>query len=72
MKFMKELGQWKKILSRTDEIDRSEKRDTKPGNRYVGQMRNNKENGFGIYFYQNGDKYEGEWMNGKKHGTGLF
>jgi hypothetical protein len=41
------------------------------GDRYNGSFKNNKMDGFGVYFYKNGDKYEGEWKNDKKFGKGL-
>ena len=29
--------------------------------KYVGDWKDNKKNGFGIQYYQNGDKFEGGW-----------
>ncbi|ESO89935.1 hypothetical protein LOTGIDRAFT_192458 [Lottia gigantea] len=38
---------------------------------YIGEVRNLKREGFGVYNYENHFfKYEGEWHNGKKHGQG--
>jgi hypothetical protein len=40
---------------------------------YIGEMRNNIRDGYGVYVYENSFfRYEGEWKNGKKHGKGLF
>ncbi|XP_078144430.1 MORN repeat-containing protein 1-like [Centroberyx gerrardi] len=39
--------------------------------RYVGDVKNLKRNGFGIYVYPNSYfRYEGEWSMGEKHGHG--
>jgi hypothetical protein len=40
------------------------------GDKYVGQRKNNENNGFGIMIYNNGNFYAGKWLNGKmKKGT---
>ncbi|XP_067873266.1 MORN repeat-containing protein 1-like isoform X2 [Heterodontus francisci] len=47
----------------------------KPGvsGRYVGEMKQQLRDGFGLYVYPNSFfQYEGEWKNGKKHGIGKF
>jgi TonB family protein len=41
------------------------------GQKYVGEFRNGKENGKGMYTFPNGEKYIGEWRNGKRHGQGI-
>ena len=38
----------------------------KDGNRYEGDIKNNKRDGKGIYYYNNGERYEGDWKNDKK------
>ena len=40
--------------------------------KYEGQMKNNKLEGKGKYYYNNGSIYEGEWKNDKKEGKGIF
>jgi len=42
------------------------------GDKYVGQWRNDKFNGFGILEKANGEKYEGNWKNNKMHGQGEY
>lgn len=44
------------------------------GNRlhYVGGVKNNKANGYGIAILDSGSRYEGEWQNNKRHGQGSF
>ncbi len=38
------------------------------GDKYEGEFKNDKKNGYGIYFYDDGDKYEGVFENDKKKG----
>jgi hypothetical protein len=47
------------------------------GNKYFGQWKDGKANGFGIfYFSQNNsqffESYEGNWLDNKKHGEGTL
>jgi hypothetical protein len=42
------------------------------GERYVGEFKNGKYHGFGVYTFPNGDKYTGEWKNGFQHGQGYW
>ena len=42
------------------------------GSKYEGEFKNNKNEGYGIYYYSNGDRYEGEFKIGKFEGYGLF
>ena len=42
------------------------------GNKYVGEWKNGKRNGQGIFTWANGNKYVGEWENGRLHGHGTF
>ena len=42
------------------------------GDKYVGEFRDGKRHGQGIYTYANGDKYVGEYRDGKKHGQGIY
>ncbi|WP_025740558.1 MORN repeat-containing protein [Aquimarina pacifica] len=39
---------------------------------YVGQVRNDKANGYGIAFFDTGSRYEGEWKENLRHGDGSF
>ncbi len=39
---------------------------------YVGEFKDNKKHGHGIYTWTNGDKYVGQFMNGRQHGQGTF
>ena len=41
------------------------------GSKYVGQFKNEKPHGKGIFTYSDGSNYEGEWKNGKNHGNGV-
>ena len=41
------------------------------GEKYVGEMRNNKSNGNGTHYYANGDKYVGEFKDDYKHRYGV-
>jgi len=38
----------------------------------VGQWKDGKRNGRGIFYYANGSKYDGEWSGDLKHGDGTF
>ena len=40
------------------------------GDKYVGEWKNNQQNGQGTYTYGNGWEYVGEWKDGKKDGQG--
>ena len=44
----------------------------KNGEKYIGEVFNNKKEGFGIYYYSNGNRYEGEWKNDMKEGFGIL
>ena len=51
--------------------------DTKQNNkffrdRYIGEWKNGKREGYGKFFYSNGSIYEGYWKNNKKEGFGIF
>ncbi len=39
---------------------------------YVGQVRNDKANGYGIAVFDTGSRYEGEWKENLRHGDGSF
>lgn len=45
---------------------------TKGGNKYVGDLQDNRPNGSGVMIYADGTRYSGGWANGKKHGKGKF
>jgi hypothetical protein len=42
------------------------------GDRFFGEFRNHKRNGFGTYTWKNGNKYAGEFVNDKIEGHGTF
>ena len=42
------------------------------GDKYVGQFKNGKSEGYGIDYYLNGDKYEGDFKNNLYEGYGIF
>ena len=42
------------------------------GESYVGEWKDDKMNGFGLYTYTNGDIYEGQFLNGMQHGHGKY
>ena len=42
------------------------------GNRYVGEWKNNKGNGFGSFSWADGRKYVGEFKEGEEHGRGTY
>jgi hypothetical protein len=42
------------------------------GDKYVGEIKDDKKNGQGTYFYYNGDKYVGEWKDNEPNGQGTF
>ena len=41
-------------------------------NRYIGQYKEGKRNGYGKMFYNNGCIYEGYWKNNNKEGFGIY
>ncbi len=45
---------------------------TKTGNKYLGEMMDNRPDGSGVMIYADGTKYSGSWSGGKKHGKGIF
>ncbi len=45
---------------------------TKGGNKYVGELLDNRPHGTGTMNYADGTKYSGGWSGGKKHGKGVF
>ena len=42
------------------------------GERYIGQLINDKKEGKGIIYYNNGNKYEGDFKNDKFEGKGIY
>ena len=40
--------------------------------KYVGEIKNGKPEGDGIWTSHNGDSFSGEWKNGKEHGQGTM
>ncbi len=45
---------------------------TQTGNKYLGEMLDNRPDGTGIMTYADGITYSGGWSGGKKHGKGVF
>ncbi|WP_420207898.1 hypothetical protein [Candidatus Electronema sp. JC] len=45
---------------------------TETGNKYLGEMLDNRPDGSGTMTYADGTKYSGSWSGGKKHGKGVF
>jgi len=39
---------------------------------YVGEVKNDKANGYGIALLDTGSRYEGQWKNNQRHGEGTF
>lgn len=42
------------------------------GEKYIGELKNGRREGFGIYYFNNGGTYEGYWHNGKRNGKGKY
>ena len=42
------------------------------GNKYVGEWKDDKQNGQGTYTFLDGEKYVGEWKDDKKDGQGTY
>ena len=42
------------------------------GDKYIGEMKNEKAEGKGIYYFRGGDKYEGEFKDNKFNGRGIY
>ncbi len=42
------------------------------GDKYEGELKDNKRHGKGTYTFSDGEKYEGEWKDGENHGTGTY
>jgi hypothetical protein len=42
------------------------------GDRYEGEVRDDKPNGRGVYTWPDGRRYDGEWRNGKRNGHGVY
>ena len=43
-----------------------------PNGRYEGELKNNKREGKGIFYHNNGDRYEGEYKNDKRERKGIY
>lgn len=81
-----EKGIWKdgKLVSRTFTNSQTTKPSTTQpqspivtktyanGDKYVGQMKDDKRNGQGTFTWANGSKYVGEWKDDKENGKGTF
>eukprot|EP00027_Filamoeba_sp_ATCC50430_P010236 CAMPEP_0168547484 /NCGR_PEP_ID=MMETSP0413-20121227/4059_1 /TAXON_ID=136452 /ORGANISM="Filamoeba nolandi, Strain NC-AS-23-1" /LENGTH=613 /DNA_ID=CAMNT_0008577737 /DNA_START=332 /DNA_END=2171 /DNA_ORIENTATION=+ len=60
------VGEWKAGAKKKGTIEWSN------NNKYVGKLKHDKLEGFGIFTCANGDKYQGEWKADKRHGHGIF
>ena len=38
----------------------------------MGDYKNDKKQGFGVFTWPDGRMYEGEWFDGKQHGKGTY
>ena len=41
-------------------------------NLYIGEFKEGKRHGLGVFTYKNGNKYVGEFLDGNMHGQGTF
>ena len=41
-------------------------------NKFLGEMKNNIKEGYGILYYKNGERYEGDWKNDIREGYGII
>lgn len=44
----------------------------KNGEEFVGEWKNGRKDGYGVWKSPKGDFYEGEWKNNKQNGKGIF
>ena len=42
------------------------------GNLYIGEFKEGKRHGLGVFTYKNGNKYVGDFLDGNMHGQGTF
>ena len=42
------------------------------GRIFMGNFKNDKKSGIGIYLWQDGRAYNGGWKDGKQHGVGFY
>ena len=42
------------------------------GRKYIGDYKNDKKEGHGVFSWPDGRKYDGNWKNGKQDGEGKF
>ena len=40
--------------------------------KYIGEMKNEMRDGFGVCYYRNGSVYKGMWVNDKREGLGIY
>jgi hypothetical protein len=52
-------------------ISQIEEKVYKNGNKYIGQFKNGKREGYGIMLFANGGRYEGNWKDNLAHGKGI-
>ena len=41
------------------------------GNMYIGDFKNNKMDGHGVYYWKSGKVYDGEWKENRMDGEGV-
>ena len=60
------------VMMHDDDIDDCDSNidddDDGDDDRYVGQWRDNKKNGFGALYYNSGSVYEGDFKDDQRHG----
>ncbi len=61
----------KRKLAKISYIRENAEKDFEDG-LYIGEFRNEKRDGKGKYFWNDGDSYDGTWKDDKKHGFGIF
>ena len=62
-----------KINDKIDELLTTHNKELKnEKGKYVGEIKNGKREGKGIFYFKNGDTYEGDWKNDKMDGKGIY
>jgi hypothetical protein len=61
-------------LSKLDSLNNHKKGTLifKSGNKYIGEIDNDKPNGYGILYHKDGSWYEGQFVNGLRDGNGTL
>lgn len=60
----------KKVIN--EQLKNSKTVEYSNGDKYTGNIENEKRNGCGIYYFSDGRRYEGEWVDGKMSGKGKY